>query len=211
MNPKSLAIVPLDPAHKNQAADLLTRAFQDDPAYTHIFPDPAERARSLRSLWGGLLTMTLRYGQVYSTPALHGVACWMAPGDGGNSLWQSLRTGFALQRPVFGFSSAARKRFLDVIGHLEQVRKQAMPRPHWYLWALGVDPPHQGQGVGGHLLQPVLAKADAAGLPSYLETETERNVAFYRKHGFEVATAGPDPRQGVMVWTMVRQPQAPGA
>jgi ribosomal protein S18 acetylase RimI-like enzyme len=84
-----------------------------------------------------------------------------------------------------------------------------MLRPHWYLWALGVDPPYQGQGVGGQLLQPVLAEADAAGLPCYLETETERNVAFYRKHGFDVATAGPDPRQGVMVWTMVREPQKP--
>jgi hypothetical protein len=49
-----------------------------------------------------------------------------------------------LRRPVFSFSGAARKRFLDVIGHLEQVRKQGMARPHWYLWALGVDPPHQG-------------------------------------------------------------------
>jgi ribosomal protein S18 acetylase RimI-like enzyme len=207
MNLEPLTVIRLDPARKNQAADLLTRAFQDDPAYTHIFPDPAERARSLRSLWGGLLTVTLRYGQVYTTAGLHGVACWMPPGDGGNFLWQSLRTGFALQRPVFTFSSAARKRFLDVIGHLEQVRKQVMARPHWYLWALGVDPPHQGRGVGGKLLQPVLAEADAAGLPCYLETETERNVAFYRKHGFDVATAGPDPRQGVMVWTMVREPR----
>jgi GNAT superfamily N-acetyltransferase len=207
MNPESLTVIRLDKTRKDQAADLLTRAFQDDPAYTVIFPDPAERTGSLRRLWGGLLTVTLRYGQVYTTTGLHGVACWMPPGDGGNFLWQSLRTGFALQRPVFTFSSAARKRFLDVIGHLEQVRKQAMPRPHWYLWALGVDPPHQGQGVGGQLLQPVLAEADAAGLPCYLETETERNVAFYRKHRFDVATAGPDPRQGVMVWTMVREPQ----
>jgi hypothetical protein len=128
MNPEPLAIILLDNARKNQAADLLTRAFQDDPAYSHIFPDPAERARSLRSLWGGLLTVTLRYGQVYTTPGLHGVACWMPPGDGSNFLWQSLRTGFALQRPVFGFSGAARKRFLDVIGHLERVRKQMMAR-----------------------------------------------------------------------------------
>lgn len=207
MSPEPLTVIRLEPARKDQAADLLTRAFQDDPAYTHIFPDPAERTRSLRSLWDGLLTVTLRYGQVLTTPDLHGVACWMPPGDGGNFLWQSLRTGFALQRPVFSFSGAARKRFLDVIGYLEQVRKQAMPWPHWYLWALGVDPPHQGRGVGSALLQPILTQADAAGLPCYLETETERNVTFYRRHGFEVATAGPDPRQGVMVWTMVREPQ----
>jgi MFS family permease len=53
-------------------------------------------------------------------------------------------------------------------------------KPHWYLWLLGVDPDRQGQGVGSALLAPILARADAEGLPCALETLTERNVWFYR-------------------------------
>jgi GNAT superfamily N-acetyltransferase len=52
---------------------------------------------------------------------------------------------------------------------------------------LGVGPEWQGQGVGSQLLQSVLARADADGVPCYLETGTEPNLRFYRRHGFEVA------------------------
>ena len=61
-----------------------------------------------------------------------------------------------------------------------------MPQPHWYLWALGVDPVYQGQGIGGSLLEPALAQAQDAGIPCYLETQTEGNTTFYRKQGFEL-------------------------
>lgn len=202
-----LNLARLTAAQKAPAADLFTRSFQDDPAYTHIFPDPQERSRALRRVFDGVLTVALRYGQVDTTTGLHGVACWTLPGQHEVTLWRSLRTGFALQRPVFGFSSAARQRFMDVIGYIEKTHKQVMTRPHWYLWALGVDPPYQGQGVGSRLLQPVLAQADAARAPCYLETQTERNVAFYRRHGFAVATAEQVPHQDIMVWTMVREPR----
>jgi hypothetical protein len=65
----------------------------------------------------------------------------------------------------------------------------------------------QGLGMGTRLLEPVLSLADAAGQPCYLETQTERNVAWYRKLGFEVRdsevsfTPGGPPN-----WTMVWHP-----
>src|SRR6202022_1505430 len=42
--------------------------------------------------------------------------------------------------------------------------------PHMYLWQLAVDPAHQRSGVGRALLSPVIADADDAELPIYLET-----------------------------------------
>jgi len=41
----------------------------------------------------------------------------------------------------------------------------------------------------------------------YLDTTHERNVAFYRRHGFEVVTASDMPRGGPRFWTMTRQPR----
>ena len=77
---------------------------------------------------------------------------------------------------------------------------------HWYLVAIGVDPALQGSGVGTRLLAPGLAAADAEGLPAYLETEKERNLPFYGRHGFEVRDE--ISRRGTpTVWTMWREPR----
>ncbi len=70
---------------------------------------------------------------------------------------------------------------------------------------LGVDPERQGQGIGGQIIAPVLERADRDGLPCYLETMKERNVAFYQKHGFEVVVD--DVFKGELhYWTMKRPP-----
>jgi ribosomal protein S18 acetylase RimI-like enzyme len=72
---------------------------------------------------------------------------------------------------------------------------------------LGVDPPRQGQGVGSALMAPVLARADAAAQPCYLETNKEINVKLYTKHGFEVQFEGDIPNGGPYLWTMKRMPR----
>ncbi len=58
---------------------------------------------------------------------------------------------------------------------------------HWYLGTLGVDPPHQGHGVGQQLLAAFLECADSDGTPAWLETDLEANIRFYERAGFAVA------------------------
>ncbi len=81
-------------------------------------------------------------------------------------------------------------------------------RPHAYLWFLGVTPEAQGHGVGSRLLQHASARLDANGEPAYLETQTERNVALYRRHGFEVISEHRCRSDAPMMWSMWRDPQA---
>jgi ribosomal protein S18 acetylase RimI-like enzyme len=198
--------VRLDVVERARAVATLVQAFRADPMYAYICPDEADRVRSMRGLWDALIRLTLIYGEVWTTPEVRGVACWLPPGNTEIGFRHMLRTGFALARAMMRFTGDARRRAMAVFGYTEDLHRRAMPGPHWYLWALGVAPASQGQGIGGRLLQPVLARADAAGLPCYLETETERNVAFYRKHGFDVLTAGPPPGHELMLWTMARPP-----
>jgi hypothetical protein len=62
--------VRLDPVQTAQAAEMLARAFRVDPACTHIFPDEADRMRSMRALWDALIRFSLIYGEVWTTPEL---------------------------------------------------------------------------------------------------------------------------------------------
>jgi ribosomal protein S18 acetylase RimI-like enzyme len=106
------------------------------------------------------------------------------------------------------FGPAAFGRLMSSIVHYDRLHKRDVPPRHWYLATLGVDPPRQGQGIGGALLRPVLAQADGEGLFCYLETEKEENVRFYRRHGFEVAAEHDLPNGGPHFWTMKRKPQS---
>ncbi|MGA0599801.1 GNAT family N-acetyltransferase [Caulobacter sp. KR2-114] len=82
-----------------------------------------------------------------------------------------------------------------------------MERRHAYLWFLGVAPEAQGRGVGSRLLKVGTDRCDAAGLPAYLETQTERNVALYRRHGFEVISEHRCRADAPLMWSMWREPQ----
>ena len=56
-------------------------------------------------------------------------------------------------------------------------------------------------------MRPVLVHCDREGLPCYLESSKERNVPFYRRHGFEVVQEVSLPGDGPSIWTMWREPQ----
>jgi ribosomal protein S18 acetylase RimI-like enzyme len=81
-----------------------------------------------------------------------------------------------------------------------------MDRPHAYLWFLGVTHAAQGLGVGSRLLKVGCDRLDAAGQAAYLETQTERNLALYRRHGFDVISEHRPRRDAPMLWSMWREP-----
>jgi ribosomal protein S18 acetylase RimI-like enzyme len=69
---------------------------------------------------------------------------------------------------------------------VEQMAESHPHEPHWQLAFIGVDPTHQGQGIGAALLRHTLAQIDAQGLHSYLESSNPANIPLYQRHGFEV-------------------------
>lgn len=198
----------LEAPQRDRAAEVLAGAFENDPIYTYIFPDPDDRRRSLRLLWDALLRYSLVYGRVWTTPAVEGVACWLPSGNTEVTLWRHFRTGMPFARAVAQFRKEPRRRMLDLLSYTDSARRRTIREPYWYLWALGVEPASQGQGIGSRLLSPALAEADEAGVPCYLETETENNVAFYHKRGFVVSVQETLAESGLTLWTMTRPPQS---
>jgi ribosomal protein S18 acetylase RimI-like enzyme len=202
-------VVPLAASAWPTAGDCLARAFDPDPIWQAVFPDPARRAPALRSMFRGLARLNLRYGRPLATDDTTAVALWRPPGAAPR-LWDTLATRAALPRAVAAFHPVERHRLLRTLRQFDGRRAALVPQPHWYLESIGVEPALQGRGLGTALLAPVLAEADAAGVPAYLETETEDNVRFYQRLGFVVAEEEVADALQVPVWLMVRPPGGAG-
>jgi len=192
--------------HISEAAGALARAFYDDPLMTWILPREQRRARPLTWFMTAASKYASKFGEPFTTAErVDGAALWLPPGDEKVTTGRMVRTGMLAAPLRMGFGPFMR--FMKAMDVFEKLHERDAPERHWYLMVLGVDPPRQGQGVGGSLIAPILARADAEGLPCYLETLKTRNLGFYRKHGFEVVVEDDLP-SGPHFWTMKRAPRA---
>jgi ribosomal protein S18 acetylase RimI-like enzyme len=201
--------VELKPSQIEQAGQLLAKAFYNDPLFTYTAPQAELRSQILPDIQIPMVRYGLIYGKVYTTPDLEAVAVWFPPGETEMKLWRMYRTGmFTIP---FKMPINTLLRLVSIEKPAEVIRKKAVTGEYWYLAVLGVDPVHQGKGLGGAILEPVLTRADSANLPCYLETMKDTNVAFYEKIGFAVAgecevQSKGSRKDSVRIWGMVRQP-----
>lgn len=185
-------------AELRPVAHALARAFHDDPVMIWLFGEgDRPRLRRLRSYFGSEARRHLRQGgTVLTADGLGGGAFWAPPGQ-----WRIPWPAVLRAAPMLVRCIGPRiPRALRGLDQIERVHPRA---PHWYLAAIGTDPPQQGKGVGASLLEPVLARCDAEGTGAYLESSKPENVPWYERFGFGVTgeVALPD---GPPLWSMWR-------
>lgn len=196
-------VVTLAEASGGDVARVLTDAFLDDPGWRDIGPG-RERHRRL-VMWSyhrGLRHKALRWGRpgyaAFRGGRLVGVAvtfdseAWPAP--------EPIST--LLDVPAFavaGPPAAVRGWRADAT-----MKRAHFRDPHLFLWQLAVDPPVQRSGVGRALMARVLADADDAAVPIYLETAKPENLPYYCSFGF-VATGCESLPRGAPLWLMLRR------
>ncbi len=194
----------LGETHLPQISALYGRAFFHDPLYAYIIPDDTTRESLVGWELGRVARYCLRFGEVYATPGLTGCACWLPPGQTDFTHDRMAQVGMDDAAARLGPEAAAR---YDIfVTESEHYHHQVAPGPHWYLVVLGVEPDHQGRGLGRALLQSVLARADAGGHPVYLETAHARNLDFYARFGFTVKAQARLSGGGACLWYLVRPP-----
>lgn len=183
------------------AARVLARAFQNDPGMAYIQPDPRRRAAGLPGIFAVLVRYALRFGAArqIGDPA-HAVALWLPPAHP-TATSQGLAE-LGLRSALGAWDLGARERLGALGEHVEAVRARLMPAPHARLFFVGVDPLMQGQGLGGAVIAPTLARFRDSGVPCYLETFAARNVPFYARHGFHVLDESRLPEGPLTVWAM---------
>lgn len=170
-------------------------AFAGDPVMRWLIPDDDDYESLHQVVFGNIARRWLATDSLWCTDDVAALAGWVPPGrpevdpDGiveyEHPEWRRAR--FAALREVMGANTP--------------------PEQHWYLNMLATHPDWQRQGLGSALMAAVFDIADVDGLPCYLETETDANVVYYLRHGFEVRSEW-DVRtaesSGPHMWGMMR-------
>ncbi len=181
----ALRLAPFAPGDGEAAIRILHAAFRDDPCLRHCFvaeaPGYDDRLLGYCEVghaWHLEAGQGLQLAHRGAEPV--GVAYYGLPdsppdADAGSRLYTAL-----LER--CGEEAVARFRAYN------RLVDEAAPEGAWASLALlAVSPSCQGQGVGSALLRGLLEACsqqfDCEGL--LLDTSTDRNVAFYERHGFE--------------------------
>lgn len=183
----------------------LTAAFEVDPHFDWFMRDDAKRTAARTQFFRLLLSeLAFGVGRIDRPSGGGAAAVWLPSTSlGPNSLIQELRALPTILNAT-GFSRFGRMLALRA----DMDKRHPMDRPHSYLWFLGVTPQAQGHGVGSRMLKAGTDRLDAQNMPAYLETGTERNVALYRRHGFDVISMDRARPDAPPMWGMWREPRA---
>lgn len=206
MNFQGEKVVEFPASRIPEAAVLLARVFWDDPMTVFLYPDAGER----RGLQPHFYTLNIEHaaigGELFTTSSFKGVAVWRFPGDETRSKVVAGKDPRNRLPEMMGPGPFAR--LMVITESIYAMHRSLVKGKHCYLLFLGVEPGHQGQGIGSLLIEPVLKRADEVGLPCYLETMKEVNLAFYGKHGFRVGDEQQVAGGGPHIWALIRPPVA---
>lgn len=205
MSGAGVQVAPLPAGDVGAAAEVLARAFRDNPLPRVLLPGghPERRLRAVRAGFSVLLPVAASRGTVLAAwregrPV--GILIGLGPGQ-----WPlPLPPVRARLRALAAQGLRATWRLAELSERLARLHPGA---PHAYLAALGVEPAFRGRGAGRALLARWLELTRGFRVPSYLETDREANLRFYGAAGFGVV--GSLSFRGVAIWRMERPVAGP--
>lgn len=198
-------IRPLPSADIERAGLVLGRAFTDNPGYVAVFQhlDAAARGRAVTALKTGFTRAAVGHWTaegLYDGDRLLGAQLVLDPGVYPPSLRSKLVA-------LGGALGAGPRAWLGLLRMDAVMQSLHLQEPHFYLFVIGIDVPEQGKGHGKRLLHALNARADAARLPCYLETDRETSVRLYQSVGYRVLTEQRIASvNDLPMWTMRRDP-----
>ncbi|PRZ04396.1 acetyltransferase (GNAT) family protein [Isoptericola sp. CG 20/1183] len=184
---------------------LLARAFAEDPMFSWVFPEASGRTEALAVFMGLLVEAYEAAGQVDVVAADDGSPAAVA-------LWRVVESveppPAAVTLPTVGgyLSAVVGPDHAAAVGAgLAETREHRPEGTHAYLNALGAAPERRGQGYGAAAVRRVTDHADAARIPTHLDTVSPDNVEWYARRGFDVV-ARYRLGDGPPAWAMTRPP-----
>jgi ribosomal protein S18 acetylase RimI-like enzyme len=157
---------------EEQAIAVLTRAFAADPAARWAYPDPRQYNTHFPAFIWAFAGKAFEHGTDDGLAA----ALWLPPEVHPDE--DALAS--VVQASVAEPQQEAMFAFMEAMGQYHPTE------PHWYLPLIGVDPAHQGRGLGSTLLRHALRVCDRERKPAYLEATSDASRRLYEREGFAV-------------------------
>ena len=186
-----------------EAAEVLSQAFVDDPLVSFILPNRFTRIKTLLKFFRvyGEISIKNKRGYGVSEP-LQGVAYWQFPGQ--ESISVSVRSLGKFLPLLFTMYPIGYFRARAAINQLDMLHKKYADEPHFYLDNLGVVASARGKGLSSKLIRPFLEMADSQKVIAYTDTVTPANVPLYEHFGFECVEQSHIPSMGITVFALRR-------
>ncbi len=188
-----------------KAGEVFTKAFAEDPVWGKVLSGATYEQQL--TYFRSPAIYCEKYGRLVASSQNGEGMAGVLPGKYADmSFWRMLRCSVRVMPIRIGLKRLMRmKKIFDPLGKMRHdIMKE---RTYIYLQILGVDPEYQGQGYGSKILRSLIAQYDEAGLPIYLETETEKNIRLYEHFGFTVAGEIQLPILELPMWGMLREPE----
>ena len=200
---KEVVIRDVEPVSNEEVCALLAGTIGEQAVARWLLPDPVGRRESSPAYFEIFVDHAVQHGEVYAT---------VDPGSGdllGVALWFPFTRSIPPPRDYDLRLKDVCGSSFDRVRELDAALEVHHPiHPHHYLAFLAVRPDKQNLGIGSALLTRHHARADAAGIPTYLEANDLRNRDLYLRHGYAVETMIQLPDGGPPIWPMHRAPRS---
>src|SRR5262245_9669644 len=135
---------------RETAVDTVVLAFAADPVVRWCWPDARDYLAYMPGFTEAFGGGAFAHGSAYCTDDRTGAALWLPPGVHADEA----ALGEIIERTVPSTVQG------DMGSLLEQMAQYHPKESHWYLPLIGVDPAHQGKGLGGALMSHALERCD---------------------------------------------------
>ena len=175
-------------------SEALYHALADDPFYATMEKRTADSSKSKDAMlcyYDYSIYEAARYGHVFQPQDKpFGISVWSIPlsEQAGAQKSEDKRSIILAQMGI-----SCLQAYEEINAFMSAAAKPLISEKDWYLSIVGILPEHQGKGLGGNLIKPILKKADVAGVSTFLETFTPRNMPFYERLGYETVGSFSEP------------------
>lgn len=183
-----------------RVVETLALAFDRDPITRFSLREDDKRPAALRSVFRTFYRLYAPLGLSCVAAEGAGVTLWTRHDD-----WQPPLLQELLLAPVY-LEACGLSRVLRGLRGVNAMKAHHPRSPHYYLFAIGVDPVQQRRGLAAALLRHTLSICDRERMPAYLEATSPHNRALYLRHGFAVVEELEFGRGGPLLTAMLRQP-----
>lgn len=165
---------------KSLVVEILAKSFDDNKSVNYVIKQGPSRQVRVRGLMDYSFNVCQAFGDVWISDDAQACALVLYP-DKKRSTLNAILWDAKLALSVIGLGRVG-----QVLSRESKIKSLHPKEQFSYLWFIGVPPEFQNKGKGGQLLEEIIHESGTQGRPVYLETSVDRNLPWYKKHGFEI-------------------------